>query len=143
MSEMQLEQVMAIESRASAFGWSIGNFQDCLRAQYGAWVVCAGARVVGYAVLRLAADEAELLNIGVDAAYRRRGIARLLMRHLLAIACAARTRQVLLEVRASNAPAQALYARFGFVQIGRRRDYYRAHDGREDALVLALTLKDH
>jgi ribosomal-protein-alanine N-acetyltransferase len=53
---------------------------------------------------------------------------------------AAGARNLFLEVRPSNAAAKALYSRFGFRQVSLRRGYYPAHDGREDALVLALAL---
>lgn len=96
--------------------------------------------LAGFAMLRLGVDEAELLLIGVRAAARRRGLAAELWR----VASSALAREgvgaVFLEVRASNAPARAFYARAGFAEVGRRRDYYAAPV--EDALVLSRTIAD-
>lgn len=95
--------------------------------------------MVGYTVFQRILDEAELLNIRVAPAYRRRGVGR----HLLA-ACLAElegARYLHLEVRASNRAALALYREAGFVQVGIRRGYYPlATGGREDALLLGLDL---
>jgi ribosomal-protein-alanine N-acetyltransferase len=89
-------------------------------------------RLLGFLLLRRAADEAEILSLGVDPADRRQGLAR----RLLAAGEAwlgGRMAQVFLEVAAGNAPALALYRRLGFRAVGRREKYYA--DG-GDALVL-------
>jgi ribosomal-protein-alanine N-acetyltransferase len=97
-------------------------------ADYEIWVVEVEGEVQGWAAMRsLGAGESELLQVEVTAEYRRRGLARALLN-------AALTGTVFLEVRASNAPALALYEDLGFVVTGRRRDYY--HAPREDALVM-------
>ena len=85
-------------------------------------------------------DEAHLLDIGIVAALQGRGLA---MRFLDWLAEGAKARgacDFYLEVRPSNAAALRLYARSGFVEIGRRRGYYPAADGREDAIVMRRTL---
>jgi [ribosomal protein S18]-alanine N-acetyltransferase len=96
--------------------------------------------VLAYAVMSMAAGEAHVLNLCVAPAQRRRGLAQFLLRHLTMIARAASVNLVLLEVRRSNAAAQALYAGFGFRPLGERRGYYPARDGREDAVILGLDL---
>ncbi|MBZ2178723.1 MAG: GNAT family N-acetyltransferase [Acidobacteria bacterium] len=97
-------------------------------ADYEIWVVEVEGAVRGWAAMRsLGAGESELLQVEVAAGYRRRGLARALLH-------AALTGTVFLEVRASNAPAIALYTDLGFVVTGRRRGYY--HAPREDALVM-------
>ena len=84
-------------------------------------------------------DELELLIIGVAKAWQRRGLGRKLLSNLIESArgtfvC------VHLEVRASNAPARALYDALGFEEVGRRRNYYRTESGREDAILMRLDL---
>lgn len=107
----------------------------------GAWstvlVVEEDGEVMGYAVFRRAADEAELLSVAVAPGVRRRGLGRRLV-----VAGLTRMRQdgartCYLEVRPANRPARALYRSLGFREVGRRRRYYR--DG-SDALVMALRL---
>jgi ribosomal-protein-alanine N-acetyltransferase len=63
-----------------------------------------------------------------------------LLEYLFATAKAAGAERMLLEVRPSNVSGRGLYRRFGFAEIGRRRGYYPAHDGREDAIVMERAL---
>ena len=91
-------------------------------------------------VLMVAAQEAHLLNLSIAAPHQRRRHGSGLLREAADLARRLGARNVFLEVRPSNAGAQALYTRFGFRKIGTRRGYYPAHAGREDALVLTLPL---
>ena len=94
--------------------------------------------VVGFALIRAVADEAELLLIAVDPAARQAGVGAALIDDFVAIAKTYGARRLHLEVRDGNT-AIALYERAGFTLVGRRRDYYRGADGlKRDALTLAL-----
>lgn len=93
--------------------------------------------LVGYAGFRHAGGEAELLRIAVAPRVRSRGVGGRLVAAGLDELAARRITRCFLEVRPANASARALYARFGFEQVGRRRAYFA--DG-SDALVLALSL---
>ena len=86
----------------------------------------------------MAADEAEILTVGVVPAARRRGIARELIAALLDTARARGARTAYLEVRIDNHPARTLYTSEGFVEVGVRRGYYEA--GRTDAVVMSRDL---
>ena len=140
MREADLPAVMAIEQRAYAFPWTQGVFRDCLLANHPSWVLVEGGHIIGYAVLSVAADEAHVLNLCTSPDVQGRGHGRRLLRALLQLARGRGAHRVFLEVRPSNAPAIALYHDEGFNEIGRRPRYYPAHDGREDALVMALEL---
>lgn len=94
-----------------------------------------GERIRGYGSFRLVLDELHVLNVAVARGHRRRGLARWLLAFAMAKASRAGATRALLEARAGNAEALALYASLGFRPIGRRRGYYR--DPLEDALVLA------
>ncbi len=94
--------------------------------------------VVGYLIASRAADEAEILQLGVAPSHRRRGIARILLRELFARLKASGTGAVYLEVRAGNAAALALYASLGFVEAGVRKGYYEANA--ENAVLLKRAL---
>ncbi len=97
----------------------------------------ANARLRGFALSRLAADEAEILTIVIDANLRNGGIGRdLLHAHLSQVAVAG-AKQIFLEVDAGNTAALALYKRFQFVRIGERRGYYALPDG-EPATALVM-----
>ncbi len=95
--------------------------------------------LVGYAGLAVVGDQADVQTVAVSPTAQGRGVGRLLLDALLAEARRRRATAVLLEVRADNAAAQALYDRAGFQRIGVRRRYYQP-DG-TDALVLRLRLR--
>ena len=88
----------------------------------------------------LAAGEAHLLNLSIAAEVQRRGHGARLLGHVIRVSRDYGARVLFLEVRPSNLAAQRLYAAQGFHQVGVRRGYYPAKDGREDALVLSLPL---
>jgi ribosomal-protein-alanine N-acetyltransferase len=125
-------------------GWTPTILQDCLRAGYAAWVLEDPEQgLIGHAIQMMVADEAQILNVCVHPLWQGRGYGRLLLQHLIEQAREAGLASLFLEVRESNAAAQALYASAGFSQIGIRRSYYPMHDevsSREDARVLALRL---
>ncbi len=140
MRATDLDAVMAVERRAYPFPWTPGIFEDCLRAGYPAWVMHARDGIVGYGVLSIAAGEAHVLNVCIDPRHQGRGLGRQLFRALIDDADRLGAARVFLEVRPSNPAAIALYHDEGFNEIGRRPRYYPAHDGREDAIVMAREL---
>ena len=140
MDDDDLDAVMALEARSYPFPWTEGIFSDCLRVGYNCWVYCHDQRVVGYAVMSIAAGEAHLLNICIEQVLRGHGLGRRLLQRLLTLASQHGADSVFLEVRASNRGALHLYQSAGFNEIGLRRGYYPVDGGREDAIVLALDL---
>ena len=140
MREADLAEVMAIEDTIYSHPWTRGNFADSLIAGYECRTWRVDGRLVGYFVLMVAAGEAHLLNLSVAGKWQRKGHGSALLREAAAIAAARGAGSIFLEVRPSNAGAQALYTRFGFRKVAVRRGYYPAHSGREDALVLTLAL---
>jgi ribosomal-protein-alanine N-acetyltransferase len=135
-----LDAVMEIESRAYDFPWTQGIFRDCLRVGYCCWCYEIDGLIQGYGVMSVAAGESHILNISVRPESRRQGIGSKLMKHFLQLARRHDADTVMLEVRPSNKLAIKLYEKLGFNEIGVRRNYYPAHQGREDALLLALSL---
>ena len=140
MQEADLEWVATEDGLLYPFPWSAGNFADSMSAGYSCWTMFDGAERVGYAVLMMVLDEAHILNISVVSARQRSGFGRRLLDHLAAVAREDGARQLFLEVRPSNLPALALYRQAGFETIGRRKGYYPAAGGREDALVMRLVI---
>jgi ribosomal-protein-alanine N-acetyltransferase len=96
--------------------------------------------MMGYAVMMLAVDEAELLDIAIDQGHQRKGIGRKLLEAMLSLARHENMRRMVLEVRSTNQAAIALYRACGFEKIGLRRDYYPATNGREDAILMGKSL---
>jgi ribosomal-protein-alanine N-acetyltransferase len=141
MMETDLSEVAAIEQRSYAFPWSENIFRDCLRVGYTCRALDLAGRIIGYGVMSLGAGEAHVLNVCVLDDFRNVGFGRRLLEHLLERATVAGVNEAFLEVRPSNLSAIRLYQRLGFEQIGIRRGYYQAPDGREDAIVLKLDLR--
>lgn len=94
--------------------------------------------LAGYVFCAFAAGEIHVNKIAVDPLYRRRGIARLLMKEVLDFSARIQAEEIFLEVRPSNLPARNFYVLLGFRDVGRRPQYYA--DG-EDALVMSLFLQ--
>lgn len=102
----------------------------------------ASHRLRGFAISRIAADEAEILTIAVEPSARKRGVGRDLLHEHLQRATLAGAGTMFLEVDAENAAAIALYHRFGFAQVASRAGYYRRPDGKPaTALVMRRELK--
>ncbi len=135
-----LDVVMEIENRAYDFPWTRGIFRDCLRVGYCCWCYVTAEGIQGYGVMSVAAGESHILNLTVRPESQRQGIGARLLKHFLQLARRHNADIAMLEVRPSNRPAIRLYEKLGFNEIGVRRDYYPATDGREDALLLALSL---
>ena len=140
MAYDDLAMVSDIERRSYEFPWSHGVFRDCLLAGYQNVVLVRDRRVVGYAVLSVAAGEAHILNICVDPQFRAHGYGSRLLDEILFRARAAAVREIFLEVRPSNDTAIRLYRKKGFHKIADRPSYYQARGGREDAAVYVRKL---
>ncbi len=140
MAAADVPVAAALEALIYTHPWSAGNFRDSLAAGYCCTVAELGGALAGYGVLMVGAEEAQLLNLSVAPAVRRQGIGESLWRHFLEQGRAHGALQLGFEVRESNAPALAFYARQGCVQVGRRRGYYPAAKGREDALLFSIDL---
>ncbi|BCK88180.1 ribosomal-protein-alanine acetyltransferase [Sideroxyarcus emersonii] len=140
MTEADLDAVLRIERAVHAHPWTRGNFSDALRSRYQCKVFESDGFMLGYAILMLAVDESELLDIAIDAGQQRRGWGRKLLDELMVLARHHGKHRMVLEVRASNAAAIALYRKAGFADIGLRRDYYPAENGREDAILMGREL---
>ena len=131
-----LDAVMRIEQQVQSYPWTRGNFSDSLEHGHICKVYVDIDEIIGYAILMPAVDEVHLLDICIAAGYQRKGLGKKLLKDMLLMAGELKFSRVLLEVRSSNVAAIALYRAMGFVEIGLRRGYYPAGQGREDALVM-------
>ena len=140
MTADDLDSVIAIENEIYPHPWTRGNFGDSLNAGYQCWIMDLGGAMVGYAVVMIGAGEAHLLNLSIAIPWQRRGFGRMLLEHFVNIARDSDAAQMFLEVRPSNMAARRLYGAFGFRQITFRRGYYPSGRGREDALLMGISL---
>lgn len=142
MGEDNIYAVLAIESHVYPFPWSRQVFISTILEGHDCWVARdVGNDVVGYFVMMPVVEEAHLLNIAVRDNLQGRGLGRKLLEHVIELAREKKFDSILLEVRPSNARAVDLYERYGFKEIGRRKNYYQAPNAtREDAIVMRLSL---
>jgi ribosomal-protein-alanine N-acetyltransferase len=140
MSESDVDAVMQVESRAYEFPWTPGIFRDCLRVGYHCWVYSLDQQIIGFSVMSVAVGEAHILNICIAPEHQGHGLGRRLLERTLTLAKKQGADTAFLEVRASNRAALRLYETLGFNEIGLRPGYYPAKTGREDAVLLALSL---
>ena len=140
MRGSDIPDVVSIERASYQFPWSEGIFRDCLRVGYVCRVVTVNRQVMGYGVMSFGAGEAHILNLCVGESYRCRGVGRRLLSVLIERASSGGMAEAFLEVRPSNTAAIRLYLSLGFEQVGMRRGYYQAANGREDAAVLRRAL---
>lgn len=136
MAERDVEAVTALYLRTFAWRLADGHFARERTNPIAAYIVAedAAGALVGFGGLWLQVDEAHVMTLGVEPSWRNRGIGALLLARLVEIAVARGAALLTLEVRTGNAPAIALYERFGFVEAGRRPRYYA--DTGEDGLIM-------
>lgn len=140
MQESDLEAVMEIERAVYTCPWTVGIFRDCMRVGYYCQVLERNGVLEGYGALSHGAGEAHILNLCVHPKSQRQGLGGAILKHLIDAAKRLSAEVILLEVRPSNQNAIRLYHSMGFNEAGSRKDYYPADKGREDALILALSL---
>jgi [ribosomal protein S18]-alanine N-acetyltransferase len=142
MTITDIDAVVSVEQTAYSHPWSRGNFVDSLAAGYHAQVLttppAAARQLVAYFVAMAGVDELHLLNITVAPEWQNQGHGSRLMDDVVALARQQRLAMLWLEVRISNVRARSLYRRYGFAEVGVRRAYYPAADGREDAVVMSM-----
>jgi len=140
LTPSDLAAAFAIEQRSHAFPWSENTFASNQGDRYLNLGLNTDGTLAAFAITQVVLDEATLFNIAVDPAFQRRGLGRELLEHLIQTLEQRDVFTLWLEVRASNAPAIALYESLGFNEATIRRNYYPTASGREDAIVMALPL---
>lgn len=124
-----------IDAHDNPSAWSVAQFQAACQSLHDKVCVCENGQgeIVGFAVWQGILDEMELHLIATAPQHRRQGVATALLAHLFQAACNRAAQRILLEVRAGNVGAQALYRQHGFHEIGRRKRYYQ---NQEDAVLM-------
>ncbi|MBO4954495.1 MAG: ribosomal protein S18-alanine N-acetyltransferase [Clostridia bacterium] len=137
LTHERLEDLLKVEENAFSKPWSRQQFLGELASDATRYFLAeADGQIVGYAGAWLIVDEVQITNIAVHSDYRRRGIGKALLTHLLNATQKEGATFYSLEVRRSNLPAQALYKSQGFSVQGERKNYY----GDEDALIMLKEL---
>ena len=139
MNETHVAAIAQLEKLCFSDPWSENSISSELNNRLSYWLVAIeGGEVAGYIGSQSVLGESDMMNVAVHPDHRRKGIAEALVLALCADLKARDNVCLTLEVRASNEPAKALYEKLGFIQVGRRPNYYR--NPKEDALILRKAL---
>ena len=135
MNESHVSAVAALEKICFSDPWSENSVASELNNKLSLWLVCVDENsVAGYIGSQTVMGETDMMNVAVHPDHRRKGIAECLVNELVEQLKALESHSLTLEVRASNMPAISLYGKQGFLEVGRRKNYYR--NPKEDALIL-------
>lgn len=135
MEHPHVSQIAELEQICFSDPWPEASIASELTNPLSLWLVAMDRdQVVGYVGSQTVLGEADIMNVAVSPAYRRQGIGQALLQQLQSRLAADGVYSLTLEVRASNLQAIALYKKLGYLQVGRRPNYY--HKPKEDALIL-------
>ena len=135
MNETHIPAIAEMEKLCFSDPWSVNSITAELNNALSLWIVAMdGAKLVGYVGSQSVLGWSDMMNLAVLPEYRRQGVGEALVTNLIEKLQEKKNTCLTLEVRASNAPAISLYQKMGFVQVGRRPNYY--HNPKEDALIL-------
>ena len=140
LTQNDLNAAFAIEQRSHAFPWSEKTFLSNQGDRYLNFQLQVDGVLAAFAITQVVLDEATLFNLAVDPDWQRRGLGRELLQHLIKALEEQGVVTLWLEVRASNHAAIALYEQLDFNEVSIRRNYYPTADGKEDAVIMALTI---
>ncbi|MBO4419841.1 MAG: ribosomal protein S18-alanine N-acetyltransferase [Oscillospiraceae bacterium] len=147
MQQRHMTEIAALEAATFSAPWDEASIRAELENPLALWLVAEetgkdgaeDADVLGYVGSQTCFEDADILNVCVAPAARRRGVAQALMLELEARLAPRGVEKITLEVRSSNEPAIRLYEKLGYARVGLRRGYYEKP--REDALILQKRLK--
>ena len=137
--EFYLEKILEIENLSFSAPWSLDGFlQELENPVSELWALMSNTVLLGYLCFWTIREEMQLLNLAVHQRSRRRGHGSFLLTKMINLAYSREISRIWLEVRASGSAARKLYEKFGFVESGRRKNYYT--DPPEDALIMSRGL---
>ena len=139
MQEKDVVAVYKLEKLSQPRPWPRWYFRKQLRTS-SCWVLEEQGMIVGFGIVAMVKDWAHIMNMCVAPGYRRRGLGRRIMRHLLQVAKRLHASHAWLEVRPSNIPAISLYRKMDFRKIQIRKNYYVIPSGKENAIVMVRRL---
>lgn len=135
MEERDLDRVVQIEEENFSVPWSRKSFLDSLALSHTLYVVAEQqGQIAGYCGCYQILEEAEIVNVAVDKAFRRRGVGRQMLEELMRLGEERGSFAYTLEVRAGNVPAIHLYESLGFKSLGIRKNFYEKPT--EDAIIM-------
>jgi ribosomal-protein-alanine N-acetyltransferase len=133
-----VSNIYDIEIRVHQKPWTYVMLQQSLEGEHLCWKLLEGNQLVGYMIVMQVMEQFELLNIAVADSHQGKGLGNYLIKVLKNQADKKSVKTIFLEVRESNKPAVSLYQKHGFLQVGKRKNYYVDDNRKEDALIMQL-----
>lgn len=140
LSTEYFEEAYVIEQQAHHFPWTWATFLQNQGSNFHNLAIISDEKLAGFTICQFVLDEASLFNLAIDPQQQKKGLGQRLITQLIEALIEREIQTLWLEVRASNDTAIRLYDKLGFNQISVRPDYYPSNHGREDAILMALTL---
>lgn len=141
INEGDIDLIFKIEKLVFKIPWKRSQFYESMERSKGLLILFRG-KPIGYGLFQIVLEEANLLKIAIIPEFQGRGMGFNLLDALILSARNYRVSDCFLEVQKGNTAALKLYIRYGFNEIGIRKDYYITRSGREDALVMGYSLKN-
>jgi ribosomal-protein-alanine N-acetyltransferase len=141
MLQADLPSVHCLEVMSQPLPWPLWLFRRQLRSGASCWVLEAGGEIAGFGIVAIDKHRAHIMNMCVAPGYRRRGLGRRIMLHLLDVARHRHCRGAWLEVRRSNRPAVVLYRKLGFRTRRICKGYYPTRRGRLNGALMVRPLR--
>lgn len=132
--------LLAIEQAANPYPWTEGVFRSCFGGAYFSFGIEQAGELQGFYFGQFLGVESQLFNICVSPKAQGKGLGKQLLSHYISQCEARKALEAWLEVRAANSKAIALYQKLGFIETGRRANYYVGPEGKEDAILMCLPL---
>lgn len=140
MQQTDIDQVYAIELSSHRAPWSREILSDCQRVGYDCRVfetfIEGKKTIIGYIICRYTLNAGHILNLCIDQKVQGKGYGKKLLERFLKSLPDRTIDSLVLEVRPTNKTALNMYAKFGFIQAGIRKEYYKDKNGIEDAIML-------
>ena len=145
LSLVEIPLVLSIEERNSDYPWSKDQFTTSIENSNNlCYSLSFNGRTIGYLIVMLSVDTADILNIGIDPNFKRQGYGKALLNHLIEELKKRNISEILLEVRAGNKSAIQFYKRQGFEEISVRKNYYtknsKNQSHREDGIIMRIKI---
>jgi len=145
LSSIEIPSVLSIEEQNSDDPWSQDQFTTSIENSNNlCYCLSLNGKTIGYLIAMLAADTADILNIGIDPDFKRQGYGTSLLNHLIEDLRKRNISEILLEVRVGNKSAIQFYKRQGFEEISVRKNYYtknsKNQSHREDGIIMRIKI---
>ena len=145
LTTIEIPSVISIEELNSDYPWSQGQFTTSIKNSNNlCYSLSFNGRTIGYLIVMLSVDTADILNIGIDSDFKRQGHGTALLIHLIEELRKRNISEILLEVRAGNKSAIQFYKRQGFEKISVRKNYYtknsKNQSHREDGIIMRIKI---